>query len=92
MADRTAVDVRVHGRVQGVGFRYNTRITARRLDVDGWVRNERDGSVSVHAEGSADSVRQLVSWLREGPPGARVTSVDERPGTDTGCSGFSVRF
>lgn len=74
----TAIQARVHGRVQGVGFRYATHREARRLSVTGWVRNRGDGTVEVYAEGSEEAVRALESWLGSGPPGARVTSVDIR--------------
>lgn len=68
--------VAVRGRVQGVGFRYSTRMVARRLGLRGWVRNVADGSVELVAEGPAEDVNALIAWCREGPPAARVRSVD----------------
>jgi len=59
--------VEVFGRVQGVGFRYFVRTAATRLGVTGWVRNDRDGSVRVEAEGSALRLNQLLEALRLGP-------------------------
>ena len=50
----------VNGLVQGVGFRYFTVTQARRLGVRGWVRNCRDGSVELEAQGSSDAVQALV--------------------------------
>ncbi len=41
----------------------------------GWVRNEPDGSVAAHVEGEADAVNDMVVWLRQGPPAARVRDV-----------------
>jgi acylphosphatase len=70
---------RVTGRVQGVGFRWWTRSLAVRLGVTGTVRNLSDGTVAVHARGTDDQLRQLEAHLREGPPGARVSSVDPLP-------------
>ena len=65
----------VLGRVQGVGFRFFVAQQARRLGVDGWVRNERDGSVRVVAEGSRPLLEELLTRLKEGPAGARVEDV-----------------
>lgn len=70
---------RVTGRVQGVGFRWWTRSLAMRLGLSGSVRNLPDGSVAVHARGTDDQLRQLQARLADGPPGARVTSVDPLP-------------
>jgi acylphosphatase len=65
----------VCGRVQGVGFRYSCYNEARRLGLSGWVRNREDGAVEVWAEGSREKLDLLLSWLRQGPPGARVDQV-----------------
>jgi acylphosphatase len=70
---------RVTGRVQGVGFRWWTRSLATRLGLSGSVRNLADGSVAVHARGPGDRLRELQARLAEGPPGARVASVDPLP-------------
>lgn len=68
----------VRGRVQGVGFRAFAAREARRLGVRGWVRNEPDGTVSVEAEGNDREVDAFLTWLRHGPPSARVTAVEEQ--------------
>jgi acylphosphatase len=69
--------VLVRGRVQGVGFRWFVRETARELGLAGWVRNRPDGSVEVAAEGSADLLEKLRHELLQGPPGAAVASLDD---------------
>jgi acylphosphatase len=66
----------VSGRVQGVGFRYSAVREARRLGLTGCVRNLPDGAVEVIAEGPRGRLARLEAWLRLGPPGARVLSVD----------------
>lgn len=67
---------RVRGRVQGVGFRWWTQHTATRLGLGGHVRNLPDGSVEVHAAGAPEALEALERALREGPPPARVDSVE----------------
>jgi acylphosphatase len=74
--DRQRKRVRVHGRVQGVWFRGSTQQRARELSLAGWVRNCADGSVEAVFEGSPDAVAAAIAFCREGPPAARVTSVD----------------
>ena len=75
MSEQRAVQVRVTGRVQGVSFRVWTQAEARRLGLSGWVRNERDGSVSALLVGRDDAVARMIERLHAGPPGARVADV-----------------
>lgn len=67
----------VRGRVQGVGFRWFVRETARPLDLAGWVKNCPDGGVEVAADGSEGSIQALRAALEQGPSGAIVSSVDD---------------
>ena len=73
---RHALSARVYGRVQGVGFRYASQERAQRLGRGGRVANAWDGTVEVVAEGPEDALQHLISWLRSGPPLARVDRVD----------------
>ncbi len=72
------LNVVIRGRVQGVGFRAWTEVTALELGVEGWVRNRRDGSVEVLLAGSENVVLAMVELCRQGPPGARVEALDQR--------------
>ena len=65
----------IHGRVQGVGFRWWLSTKAKRLGIRGWVRNRRDGSVEALLSGTEDDVNALTVLAYEGPPGARVFEV-----------------
>ena len=66
----------VHGRVQGVSFRYYTTLRATELGVVGWVQNLPEGAVEVSAEGTREQLDAFAKFLHQGPLGARVTSVD----------------
>jgi len=68
--------VKIHGRVQGVGFRWFAREEARRLGLSGWVTNRPGGEVEVEAGGEALSLDRLRCALEVGPPGAQVEHVE----------------
>jgi acylphosphatase len=88
---RTAVDLTVTGRVQGVSFRAYAEQEAARLGLSGWVRNEPSGDVAAHVEGDPAAVDAFVRWCHEGPRLARVGAVDVQPSADTGATSFEVR-
>jgi acylphosphatase len=71
--------IRVKGRVQGVGFRYALRDEAGRRGVTGWVRNRADGSVEALLCGDERCVDALLAWARRGPPAARVDEMSDEP-------------
>lgn len=85
--------IKTDGMVQGVGFRYHLRKTAITLGLDGWVRNNTDGTVTALAQGKRKKVLELVDWCRRGPAMATVTSVEitEKP-VDYRIKGFDVIF
>ncbi|NGN44084.1 acylphosphatase [Mesorhizobium sp. CGMCC 1.15528] len=70
--------VRITGRVQGVGFRMWTQEEAERLGLRGWVRNERDGSVTAMIAGSGEATAIMLKLLWTGPRGAVVSNVDAK--------------
>lgn len=83
----------VHGRVQGVNFRYYAVHTAQRLGLTGWVANHWDGTVETVAEGPREVLDEFEGFLRHGSPSAMVERVDIRWETPTGeFSHFGVRY
>ena len=76
MGEMAAFRAKARGRVQGVNYRAFTQHHAVRLGISGCVRNLRDGSVQVDAEGDRIRLEQLLDILRKGPPGARVDGVE----------------
>jgi DNA ligase D-like protein (predicted 3'-phosphoesterase) len=86
-----AVRAIVRGDVQGVGFRDATRTRAGELGVTGWVRNGDNGAVLVHAEGAERGVGELVAFLKQGPPLARVVGVEVERVKVEGHEQFAIR-
>ena len=70
-----AKGIQCFGRVQGVYFRASTVDKAKELGLKGWVKNERDGSVLIHAEGEEQPIKDLLDWCKSGPVHARVSEV-----------------
>ena len=86
-----ARSVRVHGYVQGVGFRATCQWEAQARGVTGWARNELDGTVSAWFEGEPEAVEAMVEWCRTGPRTARVTELDVEDVAPQGRRRFDVR-
>lgn len=76
MEEKVRARLLISGRVQGVAFRWETLQAAQRCGVDGWVRNLSDGRVEAVLEGPRQQVNDLIDWCRQGPPIARVDSLD----------------
>lgn len=74
-----AVKVTVRGTVQGVGLRYRVRWAAEDQNLTGWVRNEADGTVTIHVEGVAHRINNFLDWLRGGVDGAKITRIETAP-------------
>lgn len=79
----------ISGIVQGVGYRASLQAQAQALNLSGWVRNRRDGSVEALVAGETSAIDKIIAWAHHGPPNARVdrvtvTDTDDLPaGSDT---------
>lgn len=82
---------RISGRVQGVWYRGWTVETARRLGLEGWVRNRADGSVEALFHGPDSAVETMIDLCRQGPPAARVDRVDCETAPPPEGGGFHQR-
>ncbi|MBZ9884111.1 acylphosphatase [Mesorhizobium sp. CA10] len=74
--EHRTVRARVSGTVQGVSYRVWARAEAMRLGLTGWVRNERDGSVTALIAGADGAVTAMIERLWQGPRGALVSNVE----------------
>ena len=84
---------RVHGRVQGVGFRAFVQREATMLNVGGWVRNRSDGTVEALVWGDAEVVETLGKRIKQGPRWGRVDRLAANDELEHGDapSGFVIR-
>ena len=81
----------VHGRVQGVGFRFSLARTAESRDVAGWAGNRADGTVEAVFEGEPEAVESLVRFSEQGPRGAKVDRVEVFEEEPEGLTRFDAR-
>ena len=72
--------VTIRGRVQGVGYRAWVEHEAISRDLEGWVRNRRDGGVEALFAGPADVVAAMIAACRRGPSSARVEALQDEAG------------
>ena len=89
--DRVAVRLVIKGSVQGVGYRWWAQGEARRLKLDGWVRNRHDGTVELVAAGPKSAVEAMIEACWSGPPSAAVHVVERSAAEDPVPRGFSER-
>jgi acylphosphatase len=88
-----AKHLRIHGIVQGVGYRAGFDAQARALGLAGWVRNRRDGSVEAMVSGEHDALEKIIAWAHRGPMMARVDQVNVEDVDDAavGSDRFDIR-
>jgi acylphosphatase len=85
--------IRIHGKVQGVGYRFFATRVARRLGLKGTIQNNRDGTVDAVVEGDKSVIDDWIEELKEGPRYAEVTKIDQETKDFTGRLGdFDVKF
>lgn len=90
--DKVALEIRVYGLVQGVGFRSFTKKKAYEYGIKGYVRNLSDGSVEIAAEGEVKSMNEFLREISRGPFFARVEKVERRKVPLKGFKGFEIKF
>ena len=87
---RVRVIARITGTVQGVNYRATAAREARQRGRTGWVRNEPDGAVLIDVESDPAAVETFLAWCAEGPPKARVTSVETTVADPAGYQEFTI--
>lgn len=72
-----SVHMIINGRVQGVGFRFSAQQKAKEFGIKGWVRNRKNGSVEIEAEGKERNLQSFIEAIKHGPsPYAKINKVN----------------
>jgi acylphosphatase len=81
----------IHGRVQGVFYRGWSVEQARALDLAGWVRNRRNGTVEMLISGEEGAIAEMIARCRKGPTAARVGRIEVEESAEEVPAGFEAR-
>jgi acylphosphatase len=84
------INIRITGKVQGVSFRATTKAVADQMGVRGIIRNEKDGSVYIEAEGDDVLLEVFLEWCHEGSDRSKIENVDVVPGELKNYQNFEV--
>jgi len=85
--------IKIHGKVQGVGYRFFATRVARRLGLKGWIQNNRDSTAEALVEGEKNAIDEWLEELKEGPRYAEVTRIEQETKDFSGKLGdFDVKF
>ena len=83
----------ISGKVQGVSFRYYSQEKAQELDLLGWVRNNKNSTVTMVAEGEESNLKKLLNWCQSGPSAAQITGINSSWSSYQGqFSNFEVKY
>ncbi|MDD5071383.1 MAG: acylphosphatase [Patescibacteria group bacterium] len=86
------LNIKIHGQVQGVSFRYYSQEKAKELNLAGFARNEADGGVYIEAEGEEEELKKFLKWCQKGPSWARVENTEAEEGKIKNYKEFEIRF
>jgi len=84
--------MKVFGKVHGVFYRASAEEKAREYGINGWVKNEPDGSVTIWAEGEEVLVKKMLHWSKVGPGYSRIDRVDYEEVKPENHSHFKIKF
>ncbi|MES2650798.1 MAG: acylphosphatase [Bacteroidota bacterium] len=84
------INIKVTGKVQGVFFRASTKAVADQMGIKGLVKNEKDGSVYIEAEGNETILSMFLEWCNEGPDKSVVENVAVEDGEVKNYRNFEV--
>ncbi|MFP4018990.1 MAG: acylphosphatase [Bacteroidales bacterium] len=88
---KQAITLTIKGRVQNVGFRFSALRKAEELDINGYVKNQIDGTVYIEAEGEPEKLNKFINWCHEGPPAANVQQVNKQEIGTKDYKGFVIK-
>lgn len=85
------IKLTVHGKVQGVGFRFSCSEVAHKYGIKGFVKNKPDGTVYIEAEGNDENISLFRNWCKNGPLLAQVSELEEEPGRIKDFTTFEIK-
>ncbi|MCD4761260.1 acylphosphatase [bacterium] len=86
------LNIKIFGKVQGVSFRYNSKIKANQLGVLGFVKNQPDGTVYAEIEGEEDNLKEFLLWCQQGPSWAKVIDFQTEEGQFKNFTDFKIEY
>ena len=86
------LNIKIHGKVQGVFFRASTEKTAKNMGIKGFVRNEPDGTVYIEAEAGKDTLVEFLNKIKSGPPAANVIKIEKEEGELKNYEDFTIKY
>jgi len=84
--------IKITGTVQGVGYRVNAKKVAENLKINGWIRNEDDGTVTIEAEGKPENMEMFLKWCEQGPSNAIVEDMTYEKGDARALKAFNINL
>jgi acylphosphatase len=89
--DLTSLRMVIEGFVQAVGYRHFAIEEARKLGVNGWIRNRSNGTVEALVSGTTQAVEAFVGACMRGPPGSTIKNIDLHKAEPPTERGFHLR-
>ncbi|MFP3191349.1 MAG: acylphosphatase [Thermoproteota archaeon] len=88
-----AYNIKVFGRVQRVGFRRYALDNAQALSLQGYIKNELDGSVSIFVQGEENKIEKFIEAITNSPPPIVVTKIEKEPASyDINIKYFTIKY
>jgi acylphosphatase len=85
------LSITVYGKVQGVFFRKYTRQIAQSLNLNGFARNNSDGSVYIEVAGEEEEIEKFLAWCKQGPSASQVEKIETANIKPAQYKGFEIR-
>ncbi|MFA5185497.1 MAG: acylphosphatase [Patescibacteria group bacterium] len=82
--------LKISGTVQGVFFRHSAKQKAEELGLEGFAKNEADGTLLIEVEGEIDELELFAEWCKTGPPSAKVENVEVVEDVLENYTGFTI--
>ncbi len=86
----STIHLLITGKVQGVFYRATAKEIAHQLNINGWMKNTKDGNVEAIATGNLDQLQEFIKWCEQGPESAKVKNVIVTPEVEMHFNDFEI--